>query len=160
VWSAAKHNKSRCALLKEGRFQVTWKNAVLTCHTPLESLNFSGSFGAKNYFLNQIFVYKKIRKTKVQKKINKLILKWMSRSPPVSAGLRRSPPVSAALVTYIKRTAEIQNFQRCKALLWQPLASYLKLAFCRERASNLCCVEPYLWSEYGATQHKFEARSF
>jgi hypothetical protein len=97
VSSAAKHNKSRCALLKEVRFQVTWKNVVQTCHTPLESLDFSGSFGVKNYFLNQIFVNKKIRKTKVRKKINELILKWMSRSMPVSA----------ALVTYTKRTAEI-----------------------------------------------------
>jgi hypothetical protein len=32
------------------------KNA--TCHTPLESLNFSGSFGVKIFFLNQIFVNK------------------------------------------------------------------------------------------------------
>jgi hypothetical protein len=50
VWSAAKHNKSRCALLKEVRFQETWKNVVQTCHTPLESLNFSGSYGANIYF--------------------------------------------------------------------------------------------------------------
>jgi hypothetical protein len=33
-------------------------------HTPLESLNFSGSFGVKIYFLNPIFVNKKIRKNK------------------------------------------------------------------------------------------------
>jgi hypothetical protein len=60
VWSAAKHNKSRCALLKKGRFQVTWNNVVQTCHTLLESLNFSSSFGIQIYFLNHIFVNKKI----------------------------------------------------------------------------------------------------
>jgi hypothetical protein len=41
---------------------------VQTCHTPLESLNFSGSFGVKINILNYIFVNKKIQKKKSKKK--------------------------------------------------------------------------------------------
>jgi hypothetical protein len=41
------------------RAHETWNNVVQTCHTPLESLNFSGSFSVTIYFLNQIFVNKK-----------------------------------------------------------------------------------------------------
>jgi hypothetical protein len=104
VWSAAKHNKSRCALLKEGRFQLTWKNVVQTCHTPLETLNFSSSFGANIYFLNQIFVNKKIRKTKVRKKINKLKLKWLCQAKKINKlklkWLCQATPQLAASVTY------------------------------------------------------------
>jgi hypothetical protein len=43
---------------------------VQTCHAPLESLNFSGSFSAIIYFLNQIFV-----KTKLEKKEEKKLIK-------------------------------------------------------------------------------------
>jgi hypothetical protein len=72
--------------------------------------------------------------------------------------MSRSTPQLYALVTYTKRTAEIQAFQRCKACLGQVGPSYLKLTF-KERASNLCCVAPYSLHKYGSTQHKFEARS-
>jgi hypothetical protein len=38
---------------------------------------------------------------------------------------------------YIKRTAEIQAFQRCMACLYHIVLSYLKLTFLKERASNI-----------------------
>jgi hypothetical protein len=76
----------------------------------------------------------KYRKTKIRKKFNKLKLKWLSRL---------SPRLSA-LVTYTKRTAEIQAFQRCKALLFQPYPSYLKLAFCKESESTFVVLQPRL----------------
>jgi hypothetical protein len=40
---------------------------VHTCHTLLESLSFSGSFGIKIYFLNLIFVNKKYKIKKYKK---------------------------------------------------------------------------------------------
>jgi hypothetical protein len=74
---------------------------VHTCHTPLESLNFSGSFSVKLYFLNQkilsINKFKKKVKKKNQKKIKKKIKMEVTGYAATVHGL----------VTYTKRTAEI-----------------------------------------------------